>query len=317
MQPPHGAQPYGTIQLLAMQGKEADATSFQPQRRRINVVAVLIAVFIPWALFSAVFVAISFSVHYRHPSVTAMVTALGLLLALGSGCMALRDRSDKMNCKQRQDDPKWYGFIFATCLFAWILAVVGGEANFYSNIQPFYNIINLGTYSSVDPSRMRGQQLMDAGRVIFSEDAKLDLKKSMGFRNSDRYCVAPITVSRGNESFLPLETYDFWAVGINCCSGNKADFHCGGFNNPNAHGGLRLMQDAGRPFFRLAVQQAEAAYGIKAAYPIFFTWVQDPIQEVNAYQEDGLRYCLMGVFSHFSLHLLIVAIAVLVFSRLA
>lgn len=314
MQPAHGVQRYGSLQPLAL--KTLESGSERPRRRRINSVAVIVAVIVPWMIFSTVFVAMSFSIHYHQPLVSLVVTLMGLAVVIWSGYAAMSERDETVDPKPSHDS-KWYAFIFATCLFAWTLAVVSGEANFYTNMQPFYDVQNLNTYSAVDPSQAQGQQLMDAGRVLFSADAKLDLQKAMGFRNKDRYCVAPITVSRGNESSLPLATYDFWAVGINCCSGNQADFHCGEFSNPNAHGGLRLMQEEARPFFRLAVQQAEAAYGIKAAHPLFFTWMQDPIMEVNAYQEEGLKYCLMGVFSHFSLQLFIVAVAVMMFSRLA
>eukprot|EP00438_Fugacium_kawagutii_P029114 Skav233711 [mRNA] locus=scaffold2120:100002:105477:+ [translate_table: standard] len=119
--------------------------------------------------------------------------------------------------------------------------------------------------AKVNPGREKGQQLMDAGRVYFEDGTGLDTSKSMAFRNLDRYCVAPIV---------------FGQVGVNCCSGTTADFRCGEFDNPKARSGLRLMRQmprAGgletasermtvtlnqgedqRPFFRLAVQQAEA-----------------------------------------------------------
>ena len=38
----------------------------------------------------------------------------------------------------------------------------------------------------------------------------------------------------------------------------------GEYNNPGAHSGLRLLDDEQRPFYRLAVEQAEAAYSLKA-----------------------------------------------------
>merc|ERR1719161_1268457 len=128
--------------------------------------------------------------------------------------------------------------------------------------------------------------------------------------NLDMYCVAPVV--NGDSQ---LTTYDYWAVGVNCCSGSSSDFRCGEFNNVHARSGLRLMKDEQRPFFRLAVQQAEAAYKIKAEHPLFFHWMQDPVAAVNAYRDDGFKYYLLGIFTHLACSIFSVVCAVVAFSK--
>merc|ERR1719491_1298925 len=103
---------------------------------------------------------------------------------------------------------------------------------------------------------------------------------------------------------------------MNCCSGIRPDFHCGEFNKNHATAGLRLMRDDERPFYRLAVQQAEAAYNIRADHPLFFHWMHDPIAEVMAYYDEGVKYFFLGIFAHFVLQLFLVIVASLAFSKL-
>jgi len=268
------------------------------------MVAICINIFLPWFLFSTLYAVNSFTMHYTRPTLTWMLIAAGFLVSVLTGVMAWR-------AKKRDRDPMWYTYAALAFFIAVCLAAVFGDMNFWYNMQPFYDIENLNTYPSVNPAREKGQQLMDAGRVYFADGTGLDMKKAMAFKNLDLYCVAPI-VSGSTQ----LASYDFWAVGINCCSGISSDFRCGEFNNPHARSGLRLMRDDQRPFFRLAVQQAEAAYNLKATHPLFFYWMQDPVSEMNSYRDDGFKYYLLGVFSYFAFNTFCVLAAVVGFSKI-
>merc|ERR1719171_3468930 len=279
-------------------------------RKRMNIVAILINVFMPWALFMTVFAVMSFSLHYQHPQLVYFVCFVGVIIVLIAMLLAYSAmRKKRMGFSDTE--PMWYSFAAAALTAALILAVVFGDMNFFYNMQPFYDIENLNTYPGVNPTQDKGQQLMDAGKVYFTEGSKLDMSKAMGFRNLDFYCVAPIVAGASN-----LTSYDFWAVGVNCCSGASSDFHCGEFNNIHARAGLRLMKDDQRPFFRLAVQQAESAYQIKAEHPLFFTWMQDPIAQANSYRDEGFKYYLLGIFTHLAFSIFCVVCAVIGFSKM-
>mmetsp|Transcript_55031 Transcript_55031/g.154402 ORF Transcript_55031/g.154402 Transcript_55031/m.154402 type:complete len:309 (+) Transcript_55031:67-993(+) len=304
------SKPYGSFQGQAFAGgggmdARAPGSVFAPgKRRRMNLVAICINIFVPWFTFAAIFAGMSFSLHYQRPSAAWMLVVLGLVFTGVSGFLAVR-------AKQRERDEMWYTFSTIALLVATVAAAIFGDMNFWFNMQPYYDIENLNTYPSVNPAREKGQQLMDAGRVYFADGTGLDMRKAMGFKNLDLYCVAPIV--HGEEQ---LASYDFWAVGVNCCSGVSSDFRCGEFNNPHARSGLRLMRDDQRPFFRLAVQQAEAAYNIKSTHPLFFYWMQDPVAEMNAYRDDGFKYYLLGIFTHFAFNLFCVVCAIVGFSKI-
>lgn len=282
------------------------------QRRRMNVVAIILSLLLPWTFFAVVFCVLNSSYHYKQPFFVSSVVSLGVMALVVVGFFAASTVKRKFEGDPTRE-PNWYVFIFVTCCLMFVIALVTGELNYATNLQPYFDLMNLNMYQNVDPSRMRGQQLLDAGRIVFAEGTRLDIAKSMGFRNQKLFCVAPITKGTGNGT---LATYDFWAVGMDCCSGLKADFHCRDYNNMNSKGGLRLMKDHERAFYRLAVQQAEATYNIKAVHPLFFEWMQDPIEEANRWQELGYRNFQIGLFAAFVLQCFLVACAAISFSKL-
>mmetsp|Transcript_81275 Transcript_81275/g.161293 ORF Transcript_81275/g.161293 Transcript_81275/m.161293 type:complete len:331 (-) Transcript_81275:53-1045(-) len=324
---PYAGGPYGGSPQVPSQaygsfsGQPDPSAKFPPRgpRRRINAVPIFLSLFGPWLLFAVVYGAMTFSLHYEKPALVFIIVNLSFIVVIGVALAAL-SRLRKQAKKHPLYEASWLTFMFVTMLVGWTVAVVAGDMNYYQNMKLFYDLMNLNSYPEVDPAVTRGQMVMDAGRINFVADTHLDLKRSIGFKHNDVYCVAPVSkANKANStkgSLQTLSNYDFWAVGVNCCSGNEPDFHCGQYKSPSAHGGLRLMSDDERAFFRLAVQQAEAAYNIKATHPLFFHWMQDPQQEVNSYHQRGITNYLMGVFIFFSIQLFLVAAASLAFARL-
>lgn len=309
----------GHANAYAAFGPDANAPygsmlAWKPQpmgRKRMNVWAICINVFVPWIAFCLVFAMMSFEMHYKTPDacqtilmITVIVLALALLLDFF--WIWLKRRAGEASLA----GGSWIIFLVVSCLAAVFSGVIAGNYNFWTSAELFYDITALNSYNAVDPTRMRGQELMDAGRALFVPGTHLDLTRSMGFKNMDTYCVAPITggTVAGNP---PLASYDFWAVGKDCCSSSATggDFRCGQYDNANARGGLRLMRDEDRAFFRLAVQQAESAYQIKATHPLFFNWVEDPIEATYQFQRNAFQTYFIGMCSFFGFQMLTVYIA--------
>lgn len=294
--------------LAGVPAEKAMECLLMRERRRKYVLNALQTIFLPWLLFTGLFACLSFKLHFLYPSLSTAVAWLTFALVVGVGALAWRDRP---RTSRGEEDivPRRHVPLFVAMAIAWILAMVLGNLNYRSYIHPFYQLQSLNTYPNVDPSQVEGKQVMDGGIIHFSQGSMLDLNRSMGFKNEDVYCVAPITLAN-----QPASSYDYWAVGFNCCTGDKADFKCGQYANKYARSGLRLMEDDKRPFLRLAVQQAEAQYGIKAAHPNFYYWAEDPAAELSSYWEIGYSYFSLAVFVYFGLSLLYVAIAMASFS---
>lgn len=283
----------------------------QGQRRRMNIVAVLISLFLPWLLFCFVYGVLSFSIHYSQPNFAyALLLATFLGVVVATWYLAAKGVRQKLTEPTYQ--PSWYMFIAVTCLVAFVVAAGAGEWNYINHMQPYYDLQNLARYNDIDTNAFMGQQLMDAGQIDFKQGTALDLSRSMGFKNHEVYCVAPIVTKGTNLQ----GSVDFWAVGKNCCSGVAADFHCAGFSDPKATGVIRLMKDEDRPFYRLAVQQAEATYKMTASHPLFFEWVHSATEATDNYAHKGHMNYFLGICAYLLIQVFLTATVALAFSKL-
>jgi hypothetical protein len=292
------------------------------KRRVVNWIPLLLAVFLPWFLFLIVYRAVFARLHYNKPQLSLLVVLLAMVASIYVTIKAY-SISKKASSQHAAHFDKLYAsgatffwkyqavaFWVAT-LSAWMI----GDLNFWFYMQPYYDVENLAAYVDVNPSEhgfpngefvpARGKRYLDAGIVYFQNDVVLDTSKAMSFRNGDLYCVAPLV----SKSCKKNCGYDFWAVGLNCCSDSAADFRCGEYSNPQAKSGLRLMRDDQRPMFRLAVLGAEGVHKITSTHPLFFYWLEDPKSEIKSYQERGYSMFLTWMFIFFFGNAAAVAIA--------
>jgi len=77
------------------------------------------------------------------------------------------------------------------------------------------------------------------------------------------------------------------------------------------------MNDAQRPFYRLAVEEAEAAYNIRSNHPVFLYFMQDADAELQAYADDGRQMFVTSTLIALAVQAGLVCVAFFIRSKLA
>jgi len=187
----------------------------------------------------------------------------------------------------------WLAYASAWLVVATAAGWYFGNGNF-GLVSDFVTFKGMATYVNVNPSKEKGDGFADAGQVYFAFGVRIDESRAMMFKNTEKFCVAPIVelldeegqpvtgaLSSGDMDGHVGETgaIDWWAVGINCCDDG---FKCGDVGSP-ARSGLRILDTTERQFYEFAVHQFTAKYHIPSAHPLFFHWVMDPLGTVNGY----------------------------------
>lgn len=197
----------------------------------------------------------------------------------------------------------WSWWPFWMCLMCCIAAITAGALCFYlwsAYLRTYSHLAGLEVYERVDPSIVPGLQVQDAGLIDFGEGVDIDRARGGCLvQGGHTYCVAPILHGGrvlDNLGDAPrFGTYDYFAVGVDCCACPNRDFRCGDWRNPMAHGGVRSKDTESRPFYRLAVDEWAATYEKKLGYPLFFDWVDDPVYRWNALWSRAAH--LAGVYA--------------------
>lgn len=275
--------------LLSGSKRKREPTVFAPGHRiRMNIVPMFLMIFIPYGMFVLISGITSFYVMYARPYVAYSVIAFFMLFFLAALGLAI-------NRRKHDPEPTWF------CYFAIVtgIAVFGGialGADIYNTFSfPYYQVRDLKVLSNIDANAEHGQNVMDAGLLYFAESNKIDAMRSWHFKQKTVYCVAPIT--KGYPAVPETQSFDFWAVGKDCCSTSASDFRCGDYSNPQAKGGIRNLNDADQAMYRLAVEQATALYGIISEHPVFFEWSADPKEHIEAWNQQGFsRYIAVTSF---------------------
>lgn len=258
-----------------------------------NVPQALSALLVPPLIFGHVAWVITYYMHFEYGRAAWIVASLALLPFL----LAFKVRQ-KANRERRQNS--WHTYFCVIFGLSFVYACVVSEMNYWYFTNQFYSLRSMRTYSDVNPAETSGMRVMDAATVGFVNDARVVTDMAMSFTTWDVYCVAPIASPEGIPSQGgKMASYDFWAVGVNCCKSGQTNFMCGEHDNILAKKGLRLVDPEQLKYFRLAVQQAEAQYGIEAKHPVFFHWVQDPDMQLARFFEQGFKNWIMAGCLHF------------------
>lgn len=179
----------------------------------------------------------------------------------------------------------WYGWwpfwLFVVSVAAAVVGYLTGIYLWSTFLGPYWEYKHLQMYRGINSNVIPGERIQDAGLVDFTDNVAIDRAKGGCFMDQgDTYCIAPIVnggVLSDELANIPRSgSYDYFAVGKNCCPCPNNDFQCGAWKNPFARGGIRSLDYQARPFYKLALGDWEASYEKAAKQPLFFEWVEQP-----------------------------------------
>ncbi|CAE7844128.1 unnamed protein product [Symbiodinium necroappetens] len=155
-------------------------------------------------------------------------------------------------------------------------------------MQPYFEAESLAMVTNVDTRKASGGQFLDMGALEFAPRTDVNESLTMGYKDGNLYCVAPIVTSGGVNATAPA-FFEFWAVGVNCCDPFEPKlFACGEPNDDQVRGGFRLTDTSLVPQYRKAIQMAQEEYHIRSgANPIFLHWTGDPVKKTEQQFRDG------------------------------
>jgi len=259
----------------------------------------------PWALFVLVFGTFSFYVHYMYPTTILVSTYISLSIL---GIMLIKDLSRLRNPYTDKHSTLWSAFFVVSLTIAIGLGMFLGDVNYVMNESPVYFSIFLNKYYDLDPGATRGNAVMDGGIVKFSSGSHVDTTKATGFKNRNVWCVAPIV----KDEAPATGSYDFWAIGEDCCSGEVGDFgNCLPDSNEeyDAPWGIVLMDDKMRPYYELAVQQAVASSNVTSLNPRLYRLTMHPNREWGLDRAAGFTTYFEALLGYNALQAGLVAMA--------
>ncbi|CAJ1365085.1 unnamed protein product [Effrenium voratum] len=269
---------------------------------RASLLPLIASWLLPWAFFALIYISLASSAHLTNPWQTYAALAVGAVLVLCFFFAWL----DLVAKAPPNAEPSMLGFFAFAFLLAFVAGLGLGSVSYDAYTFKWFEMTRLNIYRGVDPDVSRGTQLMDAGFIDFLPGTHLQTNISMGYKDDQLYCVAPLQLG-----VWPPVTYDFWLVGKDCCQASRPGFSCGStrHEHPKGLAARRLMNQADSAFYKLAVRQAEAAYGIQAAAPLFLEPssldpTESPAALVDSAQKAMKKYLIGYLIFQFVLVLL-------------
>lgn len=242
-----------------------------------NLQGMLLLIFVPWLLFVAVQTPF-FLIYHHHPLVVGFIVFSGFAI---STCFMIINVG-------RKAGGMWYMFMGLLSIFACLAASVAGFYNYHQNMFNYYSYETLREYTNVLPSEPASGRV-DAGKLVFSFDARVDVTRSVGYKASEWYCVAPVLDETSGTRV------EYWAAGVDCCTA-RGDFGCDSAWDWKAKAGVVILRSADYlpsqlDYFHKAIKEAEAAYGfVSSDDALLIRWVSDPIFIQDSFYSAGFGF---------------------------